>query len=50
MFGNLGLQAFKEGVFFQNQKRLAKDLAESEKAAKKRRLDYMKSVNARNST
>ena len=46
--GHLGLQAFKEGVSFKNPKRLAKDLAEAEKATKTRRLDYLKSVAQRN--
>ena len=46
--GHLGLQAFKEGVSFKNSKRLAQDLAKAEKATKKRRVDYLKSVAQRN--
>lgn len=45
---NLGLEAFKNGVPFKNKKRLAKDLAESEEQASKRRKAYIKSVNDRN--
>ena len=47
MFGHLGLQAFKEGVHFQQAKRLTKELAISEQAEKKRRLVYLKDVRER---